>query len=150
MRVRLARGGRGWRRRRRWTKDITYTSEWGGLCILLERRICRDISNKWTTRSPTHIAPFFGVNRLDLFAAFGEITNAQCDQIGWFFGILGNNFFCKSSPNVWILFGQLWNPSLFKVNLMGYFLGNVCKNLGYFLFQHWVNKAGGSADSLFL
>ena len=54
----------------------------GGLCILLERRICRDISNKWTTRSPTHIAPFFGVNRLDLFAAFGEITNAQCDQIG--------------------------------------------------------------------
>ena len=58
--------------------------------------------------------------------------NKQCDQIGRFFG----NY--KSSPNAWILFGPLWNSSLFKSTLWGYYLENSCKNFGYFLYQHLV------------
>ena len=60
------------------------------------------------------------------------------DQNGRFLEFLGNKFYYKSSPNVLWLFGQLWNPLLFKSNCWCYILGNFWKNLGYFLFQHLV------------
>ena len=57
------------------------------------------------------------------------------DQI---FGISWQHIYCKSSPNVCCLFGQLWKPSLFKSNWWGFFWATFLKNLGYFLFQHLV------------
>ena len=60
----------------------------------------------------------------------------QCDQIGFFWNFLGTNFIYKSSPNVWIPFWVVLKTITFSVKLVGYFSGNFCKNLGYFLFQH--------------
>ena len=66
------------------------------------------------------------------------LSYVWCDQIGRFLEILGHKLYNKSSPNVWWLFGQLWNPLLFKSNWKRYILGNFWKNLGYFLCQHLV------------
>ena len=69
---------------------------------------------------------------------FCQELSVQCDQIGRFLEFLDHEFYYKSRPNVWWLFGQLQNPSLFKSNWLRYILGNFWKNLGYFLFQHLV------------
>ena len=55
---------------------------------------------------------------------------SQCDHIGRFLEFLGKKINHKSSSNVLWPFGQLWKPSLFKINWWGYFLANVWKILG--------------------
>ena len=82
---------------------------------------------------------------------FCQELSVQCDQIGRFLEFLDHEFYYKSRPNVWWLFGQLRNPSLFKSNWLRYILGNFLKNLGYFLFQNLVIDVikNGNLSSIF-
>ena len=62
----------------------------------------------------------------------------QCDQIGQFLKVLGDRFSYKRGPNTWWLFGLFRKTKLWRENCCGYFLGNFCMNLKYFLFQHLI------------
>ena len=57
-------------------------------------------------------------------------TRHQCDQMGPFLEFLGNQFYFKSSPNVWWIFGQLWNHRFLKSNLVRLLLETTFKKLG--------------------
>ena len=46
---------------------------------------------------------------------------SQCDQIGRFFKFLRNKFSCKSSPNIWRLFGYFKNHHFLSKNCCGHF-----------------------------
>ena len=55
----------------------------------------------------------------------------QCDHIGRFFKFHGDNFFHKSSENIWWHFGLFWNTNTF-------YWAIIKKNLGHFLIRHMV------------
>ena len=69
---------------------------------------------------------------------YSHCPSAQCDQIGWFFKVLGDKLSFKSSPNIWWLFGVFWKHYFFGKTCCGYFFGQVYKKLGYFLFLYLV------------
>ena len=49
----------------------------------------------------------------------------QCDQIGRFLKVLGNNFSLKSCPKIQWLFKAIWKSSLFSKNWSGFILWNI-------------------------
>ena len=105
-------------------------------------RLTLSLKNYFLVSFTWYLFPGIASNVAILFRR--QLKSIQCNegisvtQIGRFLEFLGNKFYYKSSPNVLWLFGQLWNPLLFKSNCWCYILGNFWKNLGYFLFQHLV------------
>ena len=69
---------------------------------------------------------------------FSILGFEQCDQIGQFLIVLGENFSYRSSPNVWLIFGLLWKQPFLCVNCCGHFLGNLWNFLGFFTLQYLV------------
>ena len=79
-----------------------------------------------------HFSALLGIKQIKVL----PMTNVT--RLGNFWNFLATNFFYKSSPNVWWLFGHLWKPLLCESNFLGFFSGQLLQNLGYFLFQHLV------------
>ena len=58
-------------------------------------------------------------------------TYSQCDQIGQFFKVLGNNFAYKSSQKRLVTFWAISKRIILWKNCFFYYLGNFWKHLGY-------------------
>ena len=66
------------------------------------------------------------------------VRQFQCDQIGQYFKVLGNNFSYQKQPKYWVTFSAILKTP-FKVKSRSVvYLGNFDKHLGYFLFLHLV------------
>ena len=67
-----------------------------------------------------------------------KLEPSQCDQIGRFLKVLGDDFSYKSSPNVCWLFEFFWMHQFSCIYWFGYFLCKFRIILALFIFQHLV------------
>ena len=61
----------------------------------------------------------------------------QRDQIGRFLKVLGSNFYCKSSPNVWKNVRAFWKKLLESKNCCVHIFGNFWRNWASFHSTIW-------------
>ena len=86
---------------------------------------------RWTRNRLTHVAPRStsshtrGRRLTGGSNGVGWLEGGQCDQIGRFLKVLGNNFSLKSCPKIQWLFKAIWKSSLFSKNWSGFILWNI-------------------------
>ena len=71
----------------------------------------------------------FAANDQSQICAFDRVSGGQCDQIGRFLKVLGDKFWCKSSPNIWRLSELFWKGFHFTYKLRWLLFGQVLKKI---------------------
>ena len=73
----------------------------------------------------------------DIFLQF-FLLPSSVTRLGDFLKFLVIWLLYKVAQKAWWILGLKWNATLFMLNSCDYFLGNIWKNLAYFLIQHLV------------